>query len=73
MQKLLTPYAANPGTSSNWTGRTPRTMQEAFPQYPGCGYEDPPLTSKIGDAIAIALVVAVFGAVAYIGPSLFWG
>ncbi len=60
-------------TGSNWTGKFPRTMQEAFPQYPGTGYEDPPLASKVGDVIAIALMVVAFGAVVYIGPSLFWG
>lgn len=54
-------------------GRAPRTMEEAFPQHPGLGYQDPPLADKIGDVIAITLTVGAFGLVAYFGPSLFWG
>lgn len=51
-------------------GRAPRTMQEAFPQYPGPDYIDPTLAEKIGDVVVIALVIVAFGAVAYFGPEL---
>lgn len=45
-------------TGSNWTGRTPRTTREAFPQYPDSHYKEPPLAQKIADAIVLALVIA---------------
>ena len=44
-------------TGSNWTGRTPRTTQEAglgfFPQDPNSSYEEPTVSQKIWDVIAV--------------------
>lgn len=54
-------------------GRAPRTMQEAFPQYPDSNYQEPDIKSKCGDCIAVAIGVAVFGLAAYYGPALIWG
>lgn len=52
-------------TGSNWTGRTPRTAQEAglefFPQYPGNDYEEPPLAQKVWDVIAVVGLIAALG------------
>lgn len=71
MQKLSTPYMGNPGTSSNWTGRTPRTMQEAFPQYPGLDYVEPSLKSKILDCIVLFGGIGALAFFAYFGVTFF--
>lgn len=48
-------------TGSNWTGRTSRTMREAFPQFPGADYTEPTFGQKVADAVVL---VGSIGAVA---------
>lgn len=47
-------------TGSNW-GRTPRTIREAFPQYPGSDYGEPTVAEKILDVIVVAGAIAIVG------------
>ncbi|MFT0533975.1 hypothetical protein ACMHYJ_14275 [Castellaniella hirudinis] len=51
-------------------GRAPRTMDEAFPQYPGPDYREPSLMEKIGDCVVVAAAAAAFGLAAYYGPAI---
>jgi hypothetical protein len=50
-------------TGSNW-GRTPRTVREAFPQYPGSDYVEPTVSDKILDVVVVVGVIAIIGLVA---------
>jgi len=57
--------------SPSHEGRAPRTLEEAFPQFPGADYEEPSLNEKVWDVIAIVAAVAVFGLMAYAGAGIF--
>lgn len=47
-------------TGSNWS-KTPRTMREAFPQFPGPDYIEPTVAEKILDIIVVAGAIAIVG------------
>jgi hypothetical protein len=59
-------------SGSNW-GRTPRTVREAFPQYPDSHYVEPSMRTKIYDVFITIAIVGVFAIAATVGTTFFFG